>query len=202
MWLAKAFFEYRFRDVAFYVTVITAYLLGVGTFRRAELSWKNDSLNGFFAPIVAGGLILSDFLTFKDPAARWIPALILSFCWAIINGVGSEVTGNLVFVVTGAFTRLSNMIVDRISRTAGRKKIQKDGIMMALSVIFGFFVGALWSVFLDQKVPQLKSCGAFGMMGVIYGTLFLWLDREELGAWWNRKDGALCDVDEYEGICE
>jgi len=107
MWLAKAFFEYRFRDVAFYVTVITAYLLGVGTFRRAELSWKNDALNGFFAPIVAGGLILSDFLTFKDPAARWIPALILSFCWAIINGVGSEVTGNLVFVVTGAFVSVT-----------------------------------------------------------------------------------------------
>lgn len=93
------------------------------------------------------------------------------------------------------------MIVDRISRTAGRKKIQKEGLLMPISVIGGFFLGVLWSTFLNSKVPQLKTGGAFSIMGVLYGSLFLWIDREELGAWWSRKNGAPCEIDEYEGTC-
>ena len=94
------------------------------------------------------------------------------------------------------------MVVDNVSRTAGRKKIPKEGFLMSLSVIGGFFLGAFWSVFLNHKVPQLKTRGSFSIMGVIYGTLFLWLDRDELGAWWSHKDGELCEINEYEGTCE
>ena len=85
MWFASALVENRLRDVMFYSSVIAAYCLGVGAFRRAELSYKNKALNGLFAPIVAGFLVLGDYMTWRDPAARWVPALLLSFAWAIIN---------------------------------------------------------------------------------------------------------------------
>ncbi len=90
------------------------------------------------------------------------------------------------------------MIVDRISRTAGRKKIPREGFLLPLSVIFGFVLGSAWSAFLSVKAPQLTTRGVFSIMGGIYGLLFLWLDREEVGAWWSRKNGRLCEIDEHE----
>ncbi|KAL3776410.1 hypothetical protein HJC23_006764 [Cyclotella cryptica] len=195
MWMAAALVESRFRDVAFYITVIASYIAGVATFRRAELEFREKALNGFLAPIVSAFLIWSDVLTWRDNTCRWIPALLLSFAWGIINSVGSEVTGNLIFVVTGAMTRISNMLVDRLSSTAGNIPIPKEGILMSFSVILGFILGAGWSVFLNHVAPQMKAFGSFAAMGVIYGGLFLWLDREELGAWWLKKNGKLLKVD-------
>lgn len=94
------------------------------------------------------------------------------------------------------------MIVDRISRTAGRKKIPKEGCLMSLSVIGGFILGAAWSAFLYKTMPQLTNRGAFSIMGAIYGLFFLWLDREMLGAWWTRKNGKLCEMDAEEVDCK
>ncbi len=165
----------RFHDVAFYASVIASYIFGVGIFRRAELSYKEKAL------CTRCHCLLSLNLTMLNPACRWIPALMLAFSWGIINSVGSEVTGTLIFVVTGAMTRFSNMIVDRISRTAGRKKISKDALMMSLSVIGGFWLGAGWSVWLNKNAPQLTKYGVFSIIGGIYGSLFLYLDREQLG---------------------
>jgi hypothetical protein len=79
------------------------------------------------------------------------------------------------------------MIVDRISRTAGRKKIPKEGLLMSLSVIGGFVLGAAWSVFLSVRAPQLISRRAFSIIGLFYGLLFLWLDRRDIGSWLKKK---------------
>ena len=136
MWMAAALVESRFRDVAFYLTVIASYIGGVSTFRRVEFEWKENALNAILAPIVMGFLIGSDLLTLRDASCRWIPAVMLAYAWGIINSgkawysrdclsyialifilifqlplisVGSEVTGTLIFVVTGAMVRwLSN----------------------------------------------------------------------------------------------
>jgi len=202
MKMANALVDGRIRDTFFFLSIICSYIFGVGIFRRAELSFKNKSLNGLFAPIVAGCFICSDYLSWVKPSCKFIPAILLSFAWGLINSVGSEVTGTLVFVVTGAMTRFANMMVDRISRTAGRKKIPKEGCLMSLSVIGGFMSGAAWCAFLTKTAPQLTSYGAFSIMGGMYGLLFLWLDRNELGAWWSRDDGELCDIDAEEVDCK
>lgn len=201
MWMMCALVDSRFRDVAFYASVIASYIFGVGLFRRAELSYKEKALNGLFAPVVTACFLLSDYLTKINPACRWIPAVMLAFSWGIVNSVGSEVTGTLIFVVTGAMTRFSNMVVDRISRTAGRKKISKEALMMPLSVIGGFWLGAGWSFWLNKNAPQLTKYGAFSIIGAVYGSLFLWLDREQLGAWWSRKNGKLCEIEGDEVDC-
>lgn len=201
MKMANALVDGRIRDTFFFLTVITSYISGVGAFRRAELSYKDKALNGLFAPIVVGAFVFSDYLSWVNPACKFIPAALLSFAWGIINSVGSEVTGTLIFVVTGAMTRFANMMVDRISRTAGRKKVPKEGCLMSLSVIGGFTLGAGWSAFLSNKAPKLLNRGAFSIMGGIYGLLFLWLDRSELGAWWSKADGELCEIDAAEVEC-
>ena len=92
----------RYRDAAFFLSIVASYVLGAGTFRRAELSHKDKSLNTLFAPIVVAAFAISDYVSWSNPAARFAPAMMLSYAWAIINGVGSEVTGTLIFVVTGA----------------------------------------------------------------------------------------------------
>jgi hypothetical protein len=51
------------------------------------------------------------------------------------------------------------------------------------------------SVFFSHEAPQLKNFGAFCTVGGIYGTLLLWLDREELGALWMKMNGKLCEID-------
>ena len=101
MKMADALVAGRIADAAFFLTVIASYVLGQGTFRRAELSLKERALRGAFAPIVAGCFLLSNYLYWSD-AARFLPGALLSFAWGIVNSVGSEVTGTLIFVVTGA----------------------------------------------------------------------------------------------------
>jgi len=163
---------------------------------------KDKALNCLFAPIVAACFIWSDYLSWLDPTFRFAPATLLAFSWGIINSVGSEVTGTLIFVVTGAMTRISNMLVDRISRTAGRKKIPKDGFLMSSAVIWGFIAGCAWSSFLLTKAPKYASRGAFSIIGGVYGLLFLWLDREQMGAWWSKENGKLCEIDADEVDCK
>ena len=97
-------------------------------------------------------------------------------------------------------TRISNMLVDRISSKAGNKPIPKEGLVLSLSVILGFILGAGWSVLLNNFAPQLKCFGSFSIMGLIYGVMFVWLDRKELGAWW--KSTKPCDIDGDEITCQ
>ena len=202
MKMALALVEGRLVDTFFFLYVITSYILGVGAFRRAELSYKDKALNGLFAPIVVGCFMCSDYLSYIG-ASKFIPGILLSFAWGIVNSVGSEVCGTLIFVVTGAMTRVSNMIVDRISRTAGRKKIAKEGMLMSLSVISGFILGAAWCAILSIKAPELLTRGVFSIMGIMYGLGFLWLDRHEMGQWWLKKNGGkLCEIDAKEVDCK
>ena len=83
MKMADALVSGKIADAAFFLTVIASFILGVGTFRRA------------------GCFLFSDYLYWSD-AARFLPGALLSFAWGIVNSVGSEVTGTLIFVVTGA----------------------------------------------------------------------------------------------------
>ena len=92
------------------------------------------------------------------------------------------------------------MLVDRMSSTAGNKPIPKEGLLMSLSVILGFVLGAGWSVLLNNLAPKLKCFGSFSIMGLIYGVMFVWLDRKELGAWW--KNTKPCDIDGDEITCQ
>ena len=85
MWMASALVESRYRDVAFYLSVICSYVFGVATFRRVELEWRECALNCVLAPIVMGFLIGSDLLTWRDAGCRWIPAVMLAYAWGIIN---------------------------------------------------------------------------------------------------------------------
>ena len=105
MKMAYALVDGRLRDTCFFLSVIVAYILGVGAFRRAEYSYKDQALRGLCAPIVAGCFVGSDVLSWSRPSWTFLPATLLSFAWGIVNSVGSEVTGTLIFVVTGAMVR-------------------------------------------------------------------------------------------------
>ena len=200
MKMAIAIIDGRYHDTIFYTSVILSYMMGVGIYHRAELSIYKDEgvIHALFAPIVATCFVLSDNLLLLLPTAAaattatatttatffklFTPASLLSFAWGIINQIGNDVTGTLIFVVTGAMTRISTMMVDRLSRTAGRKTMPKDNLLLALSVIIGFILGAAWSACVSVHISQQHYLNrrAFSIIGVIYGLLFLWLDRREI----------------------
>jgi uncharacterized membrane protein YoaK (UPF0700 family) len=102
MKMANAIVDGRIRDTIFFLSIISSYMFGVGIFRRAELSYKDKALHGLFAPIVAGCFFFTDYLSWANPSCKMLPAVLLSFSWGIINQVGADVTGTLIFVVTGA----------------------------------------------------------------------------------------------------
>jgi len=203
MWMALALTERRFMDVGFYASVIFSYLAGLTVFRRSDLALKKKSLP-LSAFLVAGLFVGSDIM-FHIFKSRWIPTMMLATGFGIVNSVGQEVTGTLTFVVTGHLTRMMNQIIDRVSRTAGRKKLtlqDKQGFLLNASVFAGFFCGAALAGWLKASGILAGKLGVFSGIGLSYGLLFLWKDMESLGAaWWKRKDGEMCDVDDDGEIC-
>lgn len=198
MKMAIAIINGQYHDTAFYLTIILSYMMGVGIFHYYHVvelsSYTNKGIiHALFAPIVATCFVVSNHLLLLPnataaaaaaaPKFKFIPAILLSFAWGIINQIGNNVTGTLIFVVTGAMTRISTMIVDRLSPSAGRSKtIPKDNLLLALSVIIGFILGAAGSACVSVHMSQQHYLNreAFSIIGVIYGLLFLWLDRSEI----------------------
>jgi uncharacterized membrane protein YoaK (UPF0700 family) len=196
MCTALAVAEQRFVDALYYVCVISSYLVGSSIFRRTDLSLNKKSTLPVCSALVVGLFVGSDVLYHFVLPSRWIPVMMLATAFGIVNLVGQEVAGSLTFVVTGHMTRLANQAVDRISRTAGRKKLERYGLVQNAAIIGGFFGGALFASFLQARQILLQF-GIFSCMGILYGALFLWKDVESLGgAWWLRKDGQMCDLDD------
>lgn len=196
LWMAVALSEQRYRDVFFYVSVILSYGTGCAIFRRTDLSLRQKTLPVCCAA-VAALFVLADWIHYGTTiSTKWIPMMLLATGFGIVNSVGQEVCGTLTFVVTGHITRLMNQVVDRLSKTAGRKRLtesDKLAVLQNSAVCTGFFSGAVWAAFLMSQ-NLLHRFGTFSLIGLMYGTLWLSHDIKSLGgAWWLRKDKAMCD---------
>ena len=204
MWMASAAFDGRFKDVGYYASLIVCYCLGLAGFRRADLQFKNKSLTYVCGPLAMALFVGSDALSRFNPGNRWPPMVLLSLAFGIVNSVGTEVTGNLTFVITGHMTKLTNSLVDRVSRTAGRKRLtpaDKEAATQNAMTIGAFFFGALWAWGFLAKAPLLMKNNTFTLVGILYGAIFFWHDRETMGAWWQKDDG-MCEMDALETTCE
>eukprot|EP00980_Cylindrotheca_fusiformis_P018281 scaffold5966_cov118-Cylindrotheca_fusiformis.AAC.6 len=198
MWMALALVEQRYMDFGFYASVIASYVSGISLFRLLNLNKKEKAMP-LYAFIVATLFVGSD-VVFKMYQSRWIPMIMLATGFGLANSVGQETTGTLTFVITGHMTRLANQIVDRYSKTAGRKKFtlaDQQTLVQNSAVIGGFFAGAAVSGILKAKGILVDKIGVFSAIGLTYAGLFLWKDMESLGgAWWKRKDKAMLDLDD------
>ena len=202
MWLAAAAIEQRFKMVAYYGSVIAAYIVGMAAFRRMDLSLRKRCLRVCSLAVVA--LFVGSDLVHWYAQSRWIPVVMLAAGYGIINSIGTEVAGTLTFVVTGHMTKLTHQCVDRISRKRGRQKLsqsQKVAALQNIAVTGGFFAGAMFASVLETK--QRLSSGVFSVLGILYGALFYWLDMESIGgAWWLRKNGEMCELDDDGELCD
>eukprot|EP00566_Odontella_aurita_P015147 CAMPEP_0113571358 /NCGR_PEP_ID=MMETSP0015_2-20120614/25510_1 /TAXON_ID=2838 /ORGANISM="Odontella" /LENGTH=344 /DNA_ID=CAMNT_0000474301 /DNA_START=15 /DNA_END=1049 /DNA_ORIENTATION=+ /assembly_acc=CAM_ASM_000160 len=204
MKMAGAIIDRNPSGVVYFASAIASYVLGLIAFRKSDLALKDKSLSRVCAPLVAGLFILSDYLSYIHPGNKLIPVSLLSAAFAIINSVGSEVGGTMTFVLTGHMTKLTALGVDRVSRAAGRKKLTGGDTSAAArsSMVIGmFFAGALGACGLNARVPELMRRGGFAALGVLYGAVFLWQDRENLGRWWMREDEHMCEIDALETTC-
>jgi uncharacterized membrane protein YoaK (UPF0700 family) len=203
MWMALALAEQRFMDATYYASVIMSYITGLTVFRKIDLSFKNKTLP--ICSFLVASLFIGSDLIFQAYQSRWIPMLLLGSGFGIINSVGQEVSGTLTFVITGHLTRSTNMIIDRLSRTAGRKKMSladKQSFIQNLGVFGGFLCGAAFAGILKAKGLLVERVGVFSAIGLAHAGLWLWKDMESLGgAWWLRKDKSMCDVDDTGEAC-
>jgi len=211
LWMALAVIESRYLDVAYYASLIACYCAGVGTFRRADLTLQSKSLTLVCAPMATAFFIGSDICSSWIGTGRWLPMMLLATGFGVINSVGAEVAGSLTFVITGHLTRLTNMFVDRVSRTAGRKKLtdaDKAARDMNVSIFGSFFAGAATACAIAASAKQGGKLGTwlwkytFSLLGTSYGLLFLRQDRDTIGGWWTRKDDEMCDLDDDGETCK
>ena len=241
MWMAMALTERKYSTVAYYVSVITSYLVGTALFRRIDLSLRKKTLPICSAVVaslfVAGDCIHHSTYGLMPSMSKWIPMMMFAAGYGVINSLGMEVTGTLNFVITGHYSKLVNNLVDRISRTAGRKKLTEAEKMIAAqnaAISGGFFggkvakrvkeeyghisypnrlltrtilhsnlsLGALFASFL-LRWKCLHRFGIFSAIGLSHALLWLARDIEALGgAWWLRKEGEMCDLDDDGEICD
>jgi len=199
MWMAVALIEKRFIDVGYYASVIMSYTVGLTVFRKTNLSFKDKTLR--ICSFLVASLFVGSDLLFKAYQSRWIPMMMLASGFGIINSVGQEFTGTLTFVITGHLTRLTNQIVDRLSSTAGRKKLSladKQSMIQNAFVYTGFFCGALLAGFLKAKGILMERIGVFSSIGIAYASLWVWKDTflrkdeklnngEDVGKAWQKK---------------
>ena len=150
MWMAVALTERKFSTVAYYLAVMSSYLLGTGLFRRIDLSLRKKTLPVCSA-IVASLFLAGDWIHYSTYGAmpniaKWIPMMMFAGGFGMINALGTEVTGTLNFVVTGHYSKLVNVVVDRFSRTAGRKRLtdpERNVATQNAAVSGGFFAGKI-----------------------------------------------------------
>jgi uncharacterized membrane protein YoaK (UPF0700 family) len=205
IWLASAFIEQRYKDAAYYASIIASYLFAVAAFRRVDLTLRKKCMR-LCAVTVAALFIASDVLQCCTRCTRWIPVIMLASAYGVINSIGTEVAGTLTFVVTGHMTKMTNQCVDRFSRKRGRTKLaaaDKIAAVQNAAVVGGFLAGALFACFLERSERYLlSSFGILSLLGMLYGMLFFWLDMESLGgAWWLRKNKKMCDLDDTGETC-
>lgn len=108
---------------------------------------------------------------------KWIPACLLATGFAMVNGVGSDFTGGLTFVVTGHLTKAIQTLVDT-PRSQWKDwimtKKSPPGFAMNVVVMGGFLAGALWGNIVSRQLRWITA--NFTWMGLILSGLFLWKD--------------------------
>jgi len=199
MWLAKAFTDLHWSNGVYYATVISSYMVGLAFYR----TWQNQDATSpsseissssspsspptstktrFLVKIGASVVVLfalaDVFLHTYSPVTsvilhKWVPASSLAAAFALVNGVGIDTAGTMTFVVTGHLTKFIHSLVDTPYTQWTHLLRTNGGIHMNLSVISGFFVGALWGNILRHL--GLLSAN-FTYMGILLGSLFLWKD--------------------------
>eukprot|EP00593_Proboscia_inermis_P009644 CAMPEP_0171316930 /NCGR_PEP_ID=MMETSP0816-20121228/76501_1 /TAXON_ID=420281 /ORGANISM="Proboscia inermis, Strain CCAP1064/1" /LENGTH=237 /DNA_ID=CAMNT_0011809545 /DNA_START=291 /DNA_END=1004 /DNA_ORIENTATION=+ len=203
MWMALAAAEARYADIGYYASVILSYLTGLTVFRKTDLTLRERSME--VCAFSVSALFVGSDVIHHFTNTKWIPVMMLAAGFGIINSVGMEVAGTLTFVITGHMTKLTNQAFDRVSKTKGRKKLtatEKAAVVQNFSVVAGFFFGAVFAGFLKCK-DQIRRTGLFSILGLSYGFLFLWQERESMGgAWWLRKDDELCDLEDNGEPCD
>jgi len=213
MQLGLAVAKTDLRTVAYYSSIIMSYLLGTAVFRRTDLSLRKKTMP-ICSLIVAVLFVLGDWIhlicsfsssSIGSSGARWIPMMLFAGAFGIINALGTEVSGTLTFVVTGHLTRLVNQAVDRLSRTAGRQKMNELQRLAAVqngAIFVGFVTGAAFGSLLLKR-GLLERYGVFSIIGLLHAVLWLSHDMESLGgAWWLRKAKTLREVDSTGKFCE
>jgi len=201
MWMARAAIEMRYVDVFYYMAMIFSYIMGLATFRKADLELREKSLR--VCALIVFALFAGSDIIHAISKTKWVPLMMLSTGFGIINSIGNEIAGTLTFVITGHLTRLTNHFVDRISSKTDRKTINKSIILQNASVFGGFFMGSAWGCSLIAYKKWLTVPWSFSLLGFLYSSLFYWKGMEDFGgAWWLRENEKFCDVDDNGSLCD
>lgn len=185
MWLSRAVVEQNVSTVFYYISVVCSYMTGLSISRCL----RNQPPTTILRTVGAGVMALfagADWLFYGLGVSRWIPVCMLALAYGAINSMGTDFAGTLTFVVTGHVTKLTHLATDVIVEDRPLTEADMVAAQQCVSVIGGFFVGALTSFYLLSKKLLLKR-GFFSMLGVAYGVVFFSYDGRRIKRWWKRR---------------
>ena len=111
---------------------------------------------------------------------------MIALAYGAINSMGTDFAGTLTFVVTGHVTKLTHLATDVIVENKALTEADTVAAQQCVSVIGGFFVGALASFYLLSKKLLLQR-GFFSMLGIAYAIVFFSYDGRRVKRWWKRR---------------
>jgi len=168
MKMTSALCSARWVDVAYYATVIAAYVGGTMLFRAASKlkSTEGEGAARSCAPAVLVLFALSDALTWSAPA-RW-PMVALAMAFGVINAASFEGARTITNMLTMHMHRLSNYVVDRAVGTAPAF-VEAD--RRSVGVLGGFVIGAAWGITVAKLFPGFLAHGCATALGIAYAAL-------------------------------
>mmetsp|Transcript_9047 Transcript_9047/g.20009 ORF Transcript_9047/g.20009 Transcript_9047/m.20009 type:complete len:293 (-) Transcript_9047:361-1239(-) len=175
LWASLAVAEKRIIDALYYISVIASYMIGIGVFQCVNIRYRRQSMR-ICAAIIPVLFALGDVaISVATPNRRlWIPVLIFSNAFGIINSVATEFSGTLTNVTTGHLTKLTTLIVKYFRQgTVGQNKSSTFSVYQNISVVMGFCGGATFAGSMLKR-GLLTGIGTFTTIGVCYSGLFLW----------------------------
>lgn len=169
LWLARAMVQHRAMLITYYITVVAAYTMGLAITRKCKPSLsQNTNVLRLMAATVMMLFTAADCVYYTLHLSRWLPVCLLAMAYGIVNSIGAACTGTLTFVVTGHWTKLTHMCVDRF--VDGRIWNVNDWIVVKQSILvtLSFLAGGL--VAAQGLGSWLSRWGVFTAVGVAYGV--------------------------------
>mmetsp|Transcript_104463 Transcript_104463/g.294422 ORF Transcript_104463/g.294422 Transcript_104463/m.294422 type:complete len:318 (+) Transcript_104463:64-1017(+) len=169
--MAAAVAHLRLADVAFFSSMLLAYVGGVALFGRAQCYIRHRPSTG----VIAAALLLlfasSDLLALCCPGSRWYMSLV-AFGLAIINALSSTATGTITCLVTGHLQRLGGCLGEYFG--SGLNEKQKSSSVISLVVLGMLCAGVACGTLAVYYSPCAALRGLFSrfsFLGFLYTVL-------------------------------
>ena len=154
----------QWADTAFFLAVVSSYVLGVCSYRAAA-TWqpRRHRASRAAAAAVALAFVAADCLA----SCRWA-VVPLALGSGIVNAVSSDEAGTVTCMVTGHLGKIANTLVDGLA--GGLGAAPRRAGLKSVGVLAAFLCGVVCNVrllsWISAATPPLRLAAAWRMLGL------------------------------------